>query len=180
VLAELYISLQSNIESLDMAIKRNDEARKSCQLILGSFDSGLAYNDSLDQHFSKSLYWYYPSLTNNAYESLKSYGLHLITNDSIREKLGEIYEYKFVERYSLRQEEYFTSTVAPLLTDWFESYNFFDVMKPLNYNELSRSTKYKHILKTMISNRLGTNRTYKISRQVRINLAMMIKTELNK
>jgi len=179
MLVELCASLQNSIIYLDRAILRNDSAEKSCQLILDYFDSGLAYSDSLDRHFSNSLFWLHPSLTNNAYESLKSYGLHLISNDSIRNGLGDIYEWSFIERYSLRQDEYFFGTVAPLLTDWFESHDYFGKMKPLNYDELRRSAKYRHILKTMISNRRGQSRIFNVIRQDRINMSMMIKTELN-
>jgi len=85
VLIEIRSSIQSNIEFLDRGIRTNNRAINSCQLILDYFDTGLPYNDSLDTYFSQSLMWFYPSLENNAYESLKSYGLHLITNDSIRE-----------------------------------------------------------------------------------------------
>jgi hypothetical protein len=178
MLSELYASLQNNIEYLDRAIRRNDDARRSCQLILDYFDSDLPYNDSLDYHFSESLFWFYPSIDNNAYESLKSYGLHLISSDSIREKLGDIYEWKFIDIFSMRQDEYFYGTVAPLIVDWFESYDFFGPMKPLNYDELSRSTEYKHVLKTMISNRTAQITLYEQSRQDRIDLASMIEVEL--
>jgi hypothetical protein len=178
MLGELHVSLQNNIEYLDMAIRRNDDARQSGYLILDNFDSGNPYHDSLDHYFSKSIFWFYPSIDNDAYESLKSYGLHLISNDSIREKLGDIYEWKFIEIFSMRQDEYFYGTVAPLLVDWFESYDFFGPMKPLNYDELSRSSQYKHILKTMISNRTGQINLYDQSRRSRMELARMIEREL--
>jgi len=180
MLIELQASLQSNIEYLDLAIQRDDEAWKSSQLILDYLDSDLAYNDSLDRHFSTSLFWFHPSINSNAYESLKSYGLHLISNDSIREKLGEIYEWEFIERLSLRQEEYFYGTVAPLLTDWFESHEFIGEMKPQNYNRLKSSTKYRHILKTMIYNRKMQIGYFERILQDRIGLTVMIKAELNK
>ena len=105
VLNELHISLQRNINALNRGIDWNQDAIESCSIILKHFENELAYEDSLDLHFSNSLSWFYPSLDNIAYESLKSHGLHLISNDSIREKLGDIYEWKFIERLSLRQEE---------------------------------------------------------------------------
>ena len=180
MLAELHASIQNNIEYLEMAINGNDDARKSCQLILDHFEAGLPYHDTLDDHFSKSLFWFHPSLDNNAYESLKSYGLHLISNDSIRLALGDIYEWSFVDRYSNRQEEYFFGTVAPLLVNWFESYDFYGPMKPLNYDELSSSSAYRHILKTMISNRNGQIELHEKSKNTRLQLARMINEELSK
>lgn len=180
VLAELYSSLQNNIVFLDRAIRQNEEAQRSCQVILDNFSSESGYHDSLNSHFSQSLFWFTPSINSNAYESLKSYGLHLVTNDSIRKKLGEIYEWVFVDRLTNRQEEYFYGTIAPLLTNWFDTYDIFGDMKPTNYNELRKSVKYKHILRTLISNREAQNRIYRITRQDRNDLAGMITNELNK
>ena len=178
VLYELQSSLQSNIGYLDQAIQRSNEARQSCELILDYFDKNLPYNDSLDLHFSRSLFWFHPSLSNNAYESLKSYGLHLITNDSVRENLGKIYEWQFIDRLSVRQEEYFYSSVSPLLKDWFESYEYIGNMKPLDFDDLKKSSAYRHILKTMIYNRKMQIGYFETIRQQRVDLAEMIRVEL--
>lgn len=178
VLTELHSSLQSNIDYLDLAIERSDEAWKSCELILSYFEDDLPYSNSLDHHFSRSLFWFHPSINSNAYESLKSYGLHLITNDSIRKNLTDIYEWKFIERLSLRQEEYFYSSVSPLLKNWFESYEFIGEMKPQDFNMLKNSAEYKHILRTMIYNRKMQIQYFESIRQDRINLAEMINKEL--
>lgn len=180
MLEELYVSLQNNIQYLDTAIEENKKSRQSSLLILDYLEQGLPYHDSLNYHFSKSLYWFHPSLDNDAYESLKSYGLHLITNDSIRKSLGEIYEWTFLERFSDRQEKYFYGTVAPLLVDWFESYDFFGTMKPLNYEELLKAAAYRHIVRTMVSNRTAQIRLYKTGRQSRVELARMIEAELDR
>lgn len=179
VLMELYASLQSNIQYLDLAIERSDEAWRSSELILDYFDSDLDYNDSLELHFSRSLFWFHPSINNNAYESLKSYGLHLISNDSIREKLGEIYEWKFIERLSMRQEQYFYGSISPLLMDWFDSYEYIGKMKPQDFIALKNSIKYRHILKTMIYNRKMQIGYFERIRHDRLDLAEMINKELN-
>lgn len=178
VLIELQASIEDNIGYLDSAIYRSEEARKSGRLILDYFDSDLEYNDSLDRHFSTALFWFHPSLNNRAYEGLKSYGLHLISNDSIRDKLGEIYEWSFINRLSLRQEEYFYSSVSPHLGDWFDTYQFIGEMKPLNFEELKTSTKYRHIINTMIYNRTMQMNYFEDIRQARIDLVEMIKIEL--
>ena len=179
MLRELNVSIQNNIQFLNRAIDENKKARQSSQLILNYLETSLPYHDSLDYHFSRALFWFHPSLTNDAYESLKSYGLHLISNDSIRKKLGDIYEWTFLERFSDRQEEYFNGTVAPLLVNWFTSYEFSGYMKPLDYRELQESSPYKHILRTMISNRTEQIKLHELGRQSRLNLTGMIEEELN-
>jgi len=180
VLNELNVSIQRNIVHLNRGIKWNNEAIVSCNTILDYFEEGLLYNDTLDDHFSTSLRWYYPTLSNNAYESLKSYGLHLIKNDSLRDALGSTYEWKYVEILDTRQDEYFFSTVAPILTELFDSYEFMGRMKPLDFDELRKSQKYAHILRTMISNREWQNGIFKESLKDREHLSVMIANELNK
>lgn len=180
VLNEIITSIHQNIFYLDRGIKTNNEAIQSCRIILNHFENDLPYSDSLDYHFSSSLQWFYPSLNNNAYESLKSYGLHLIKNDTIRETLGRIYEWKYMEILNTRQDEYFYGTVSPVITDLFESYEFSGSMKPYNYYELKKSKKYKHILRTLISNRKLQNQLWKGMKANRQALAEMIKKELKK
>ena len=180
VLNEILTSLDQNISYLDMGMEWNNQAINSCRIILNHFDNNISYTDSLDHHFSTSLLWFYPSINNNAYESLKSYGLHLIKNDTIREMLGSIYEWKYIEILNTRQDEYFYGTISPILTDLFESYEFRGSMKPYNYDELKKSKKYKHILRTMISNRDLQNLRWQQSKNNRLELAEMIKKELKK
>ena len=178
MLKEIQSSINSNIDYLDQAIERSEEAAESGRLILGYFKDDLPYHDSLDFHFSRSLFWFHPSLNNNAYESLKSYGLHLITNDYIREELGDIYEWKFIERLSIRQEEYFYSSVSPLLKDWFESYEFIGAMKPLDFVQLKNSEEYRHVLNSMIYNREMQLDYFRDIRQRRLDLVKVMASEL--
>ena len=78
VLNEILTSVYQNIDYLNRGMDWNNEAINSCRIILNCFDKNIPYPDSLDRHFSYSLTWFYSSINNNAYESLKSYGLHLI------------------------------------------------------------------------------------------------------
>jgi len=178
ILNEIRVSLHRNIDHLNTAIKWNEEDIASCNIILKHFKEGLPYNDSLDQHFSSALQWFHPSLNNNAYESLKSYGLHLIKNDSIRDALGSTYEWTYLDRLDIRQDEYFFNTVTPLITELFDSNVFRGKMKPLDFDELSKSQKYAHILRTLISNREWQIQLFKIVLNQRENLVAMITTEL--
>lgn len=180
VLNEIQSGLRINISALNLGIKRNLEAINSCNVILNHFEKKLPYNDSLDVHFSASLQWFRPSIDNPAYEGLKSYGLHVIKNDSIRNKLEGIYEWKWMEILNERQDEYFYGTIAPFLTDLFESNEFRGRMKPYDYDALKKSKKYNHILKTLISNRELQSQFWERIKNDRLELADIIKKELNK
>lgn len=151
---EVNTALKSNIDQFAWAIEVNKEAIKSCDIILDHFDRNLGYHDSLDFHFSKSLTWFHTTVNNAAYESLKSYGTHIITNDSIRNHLNTVYGVEWIDILSDRQETYFTQTVSPQLPSRFESYTFGETMKPLDFSALRKDEIYKHIIRTMKVNRL--------------------------
>jgi hypothetical protein len=178
VLDEINSGLNKEIRDLKTGIDWNEGAISSCNTILNHLNEGLPYHDSLDRDFSFSLQWWYPNLNNHAYESLKSHGLHLIRNDSIRDALGSIYEYKYLEVLNNRQDEYFFHTVSPILTDLFDSNEFRGKMKPLNYQELRRSHRYSHILRTIISNRKWQIMVFENQLQRREELSAWITREL--
>jgi hypothetical protein len=180
VLNEILTSLYQNVSYLNRGMNSNNQAINSCRIVLDHFEKNIPYSDTLDRHFSYSLGWFYPSLNNNAYESLKSYGLHLIKNDTIRDMLGRIYEWEYMKILNQRQEDYFYGTVAPLITDLFESYEFEGKMKPYNYDELKNSKQYKHVLRTLISSRQLQNFYWERIKNDRLELAKIIETELNK
>ncbi len=142
-------------------------------------EENLPYNDSLDFHFSRALEWASPLFNNAGYESLKMYGVHLITNDSIRENLG-IYDSSWMETLAQRQEEYFFNTASPVLTELFEKVAMRTQMKPFDYEQLKHSNKYISILKTSKENREEQNRWYDQWQHHLVSLDEMIKTELKK
>ena len=147
ILKDINTSMEGNFFQLEMCIKSNQKSIKSAEIILKFLDKNLAYHDSLNVHFSKSLEWCTPSFQNSGYESLKSYGLNLITNDSIRKELV-IYEAGWMETLAQRQEDYFFNTASPILTELFEKVAMRTEMKPYDYEQLRKSKKYISVLKT--------------------------------
>ena len=147
ILKDINTSMEGNFFQLEMCIKSNQKSIKSAEIILKFLDKNLAYHDSLDVHFSKSLEWCTPSFQNSGYESLKSYGSNLITNDRIRKDLV-IYEAGWMETLAQRQEDYFFNTASPILTELFEKVAMRTEMKPYDYEQLRKSKKYISVLKT--------------------------------
>jgi len=178
MLLELQNGLSQNIKHLKRAVVVNKEAINSCKVILQHLENNLPYNDSLDIHFSKSLAWFYPSINNASYESLKEYGIQLIKNDSIKEKLRGAYDNQWLTILSNRQESYFYNTVAPVLTTLFESYDFRGPMHPINYDALKTNVTYKHILRTLIANRKTQILYFEGFTYDRENLIKMIDEEI--
>jgi len=179
ILQDIETSMKENFYQLDLCLNANKEAILSVDLILKHLEENLPYNDSLDFHFSRALNWCSPVLNNAGYESLKTYGTNLITNDSIRENLG-IYDVGLMETLARRQEEYFFNTASPVLTELFDNVTPNARMKPFDYEQLKNSKKYISILKTSKENRKQQNKWYDQEQHILLSLSEMIKTELKK
>jgi hypothetical protein len=147
ILKDIQSSMEGNFFQLDMCIKANENSIKSANIILKVIKENLIYHDSLTVHFSRSLEWCTPSFQNAGYESLKSYGRNLITNDTIRESLG-IYDTGWMEILGQRQEDFFYNTASPFLTELFDKVSMRTEMTPFDFEQLKNSKKYLSILQT--------------------------------
>ena len=159
ILLDIKSSLEGNIWQLNNTIECNQKTRDAALLILENLAAETPYHDSLGVHFSDAISWCVPTLNNAGYESLKSYGIHTITNETIREQLN-IYEAGWLESLGQRQEDYFFNTASPILTELFESVAMRTSMKPFEYEALKNSRKYQSILKTSIAYREDQVRWY--------------------
>ena len=177
ILNAITISIKKNIVYYEFVIDYNEDGNQSAEIILNHLDKNLSYHDSLDIHFSHAIQYSTPIIRNAGYESLKSYGLSIIENDSILEAL-EVYNDGFIETLVLRQEYYFSNTVLPVLTELFETVAIRSDMKPFDYDELKNSRKYRSILNTSIANRNDQNKWYKIWLQSIKDIEKMIDEEL--
>jgi len=165
ILKEIHYSLLENIEIINRSIFYNHEAKTSCKIILNQFHENKTYQDSLEIHFARSLFWFKVSANYSAYNTAESYGLHIIKNDSIRILLSSVYEgsLELISTFEKRNHDYFYHNIMPITRDIFESTNhgilqppawiYQGKMIPLNYEDLKNQPKYIHILKTLILNR---------------------------
>ena len=88
LLEELYVATLKNISQINLSIEREIEHKNSIELLLNHFRQDLEYHDSLDVHLSNAVRWRTLYLDNSAYETTKSYGLHILKNDSLRMQLS--------------------------------------------------------------------------------------------
>jgi len=93
---DLLYSIRDNLlaskYNLEANIAYNENTIANFERIINHIDSGLQYDSALDSSYSFLSYWSEPSFTYSSYETLKSMGLDIIRNDSIRLGIIEIYE----------------------------------------------------------------------------------------
>jgi len=181
-LVELHSSVLINIHELSSGVEMNEEAKKSCEIILNHLANNIDYQDSLDISFSKSLFWYKYVPDDSSYESVKTYGLHIIKNDSIRNLLTLVNESKadWIQTVEKRNHSFFYTTIQPVSLELFESTTDYHKMTPTNYNDLKNNQKYLHILNSLVNYRAQDIIWYKELLVEMKHLEKLLQSEINK
>lgn len=114
------------------------------------------YNDSLSNILGSFIYFNSPYLTYSTYESMKSSGTYIISNDNLLKTITELYEHDFTfivnDQDRLSWEE-FTNVNLAFYTKNIEA-NINDIGgKPNDYKILQNNQEFLNILKLSLRHR---------------------------
>jgi len=181
MLRELRSATIANLKDLDQAISMTSQARKSCDLLLEHLLLGLDYSDSLDKHFSQSIFWFKSVPDRGSYETAKNYGLQLFKNDSLRTTTSFLYESRmaWIQAQEKRNHDYFYNHVTPIIQQFFDSNKQWSEISPLQYDELGNQANYLHILRTLQHDRDRDIMWFDELRKQLKSLELLITEELN-
>ena len=182
LLEELYVATQKNIFQISLNIEREYRYKNSCELLLNYFEQELEYHDSLDVHFSNAVNWRTLYLDDSAYETTKSYGLHVLKNDSLRMLLTNIFEIKqlWIHNVANRQYDYHFNTITPILIDLFEtSTNLNTTLTPIDFEAVKHNMAFINILKSNAINRDKAIDYFKDMLRSKQELEQMIKANID-
>ncbi len=87
LLQSFKIGLEKDLSDIDSNISSHTTAINSANLILNLLEKNQTYNDSLAKHFSYAMAPSFFVNTTTAFETLKSKGIDLITNENLRNQL---------------------------------------------------------------------------------------------
>jgi hypothetical protein len=140
----------------------------SSDIILDHLSNDLPFNDSLSKHFLNTCNLTATNYNTASYETLKSLGVGLVSNDSLRNDL--IYMYDSYQNFMttfrnllpnlvfsahetlfptrFEQGEDYELTLGEDLEPILESEEEIGTMVPLDYEELKKDTEYLYFLKT--------------------------------
>ncbi len=167
LLNELRNSIISDCSTLNSSIRRNEGFQSSCKIILSHMDNDLRYHDTLGFHFMNANLWWQLLLSSKSkFEDVKTYGLHIIKDDTTRSALSNLYDgsIAFTTTIHERQDLYYYHTAIPILTELFEETSAPIVqrrgIRPYDFRELKKSKKYRNLLNTNLRNRSLENGQY--------------------
>ena len=149
ILKEIKRNVEENIQLTKEKIATENGVIKSADIILNNLTNTKTYHDSLDAHFHNSHFWPAVSIKSSGYETLKANGIDLISSDTLKEAIVNLYEVSYVEIYETvrMSENYSASTVVPLFTQLFRTYpKGIPKVKPIDYRKVVASENYQGVL----------------------------------
>ena len=152
ILKEIRLGLNNYLDELLYHIEQQQKAEQSTIIILRHFEKNFQYHDSLDVHFGQISYFSGTFPKKGAYESLKSQGLGLISNDSLRLKIIDLYEAQFpyllyVQKFDEKNFEIYSEQYKTKFKNW----HVFKSATPLDYNALNIDNHFKEHVRYTLS-----------------------------
>ena len=163
ILQEIKSNLNSSITSFDRAIASEKNYMAYNVMILDYLDHKKPYDTILDKAFGTYFWTISSSAVTGAYDYLKSKGIDLITNDSLRTEISYLFE---SELLVLKNEnEVWANNLQQNISYPFHVKHFrkyypdqsastdFEYARPFNYDLLLEDAYFKSINAEIISNR---------------------------
>jgi uncharacterized protein Yka (UPF0111/DUF47 family) len=132
---------QKNIVSINNHNKRRVEGLYK---LINYVELDLPYNSELDTIFGALPTWSSPYLIASTYETLKTKGVDIIQNDSLRKEIIKMYESKFTklnEDWDLWEWNINQDIVMPFFADYVKA-----LTRPINIEILYENFEFQNIL----------------------------------
>jgi hypothetical protein len=167
---EILIDIRENVEYNTILFQKDIKITKdvinSIDILLKNLKETKVYNDSLDKHFRKAVYWETSRWKSSGYKAIISYGTNIIQTKELQESIIDLYEisYNEIAEFTRLAENNFPPifpTILELLDrEINDNIPYFELKaKPFDYNEIIESRKFISILSFTRSQRLADIQT---------------------
>jgi hypothetical protein len=148
--------LMADLEDININLKDFERSIRALNLIIEVLENDGAYHDSLSSYFNYTLLPIHFVHSTSSFEMLKSKGLDIVSNPTIRRKLISLYDSQYelflqAEKEELDEVQY---GLRHMLSGRFESgFNYWEdtfkgTMVPLDFESLKRDKEYLYFIKT--------------------------------
>jgi len=163
ILNELVLNLDNTIVAFERTIQTETSYLAHNLGIIDHFDQKKPYTESLDELFGTYFWTVSSNPVTGAYDYLKSRGLDLIENDSLRQNLSFLFEsdFKVLKEENQFWANSFQENISyPYHIKHFRKYNSestdtnaLEFAKPLNYQSLMNDPYFVSINTELVGNR---------------------------
>ena len=149
LLREIHSSLSVDLDALEAQRDRFRQLQSRLDVLVPYLQSSEPYADSLDVYFG-SVYGSSGGFEPNtaAYESLRSQGIQLISNQALRSHIARVYEqtYSSIDRSLEIGGDVVLQILRPYFLQHFRDLRFGQNATPLDYSSLRQCVDFQNVL----------------------------------
>jgi hypothetical protein len=181
LLNEMKVNLQSGLRDAHYNYNYHQETLFSTEVVLRYLEGEIEYHDSLGGHFGKMGRTTFFDENISTYESLKSIGIDLISNDSLRQKLTYLYSarYDYINAVELAVGQGNLINMYSQQVKKFEIATYLDWADPLDPEGIRKDNEYKNHMKANQVSMQYLMRSYRIVIGLIEEIIQLIEMELN-
>lgn len=148
MLHELRAALVADAEAIDGVLEHYRRVDERVGSLLAHMQEGKPYTGALDSDFGVLYGFGNVELNRAAYESLKSHGLDLISDDDLRSHIVRIYEqsHRKVEAAADSELRVILNLLQPYFLTHFKDLRFHRSATPLDYQALLKDAEFLNIV----------------------------------
>jgi hypothetical protein len=185
------IGLLKDLSDIDQNIKTHNRSIASVELILKIIEDNQPYNDTLSKHFGNVLASTKFFYSTSSFETIKSKGVDLITNITLRNQIIDVYDsnYTFFLKIDNRQSDEIRRGSTDIFSTRFEESDKYKILDteniqgyivPLDFESLKKDQEFLYYLKSLKNKTiLFVNFSYSNLRREVVNLINALQNEIN-
>lgn len=163
LLAEMRDNLATDLEDCYWNIEKQQDLKNSNLAVLSHLENGTPFHDSLTYHYGNLVYSTTQKRNMATYDHLKSRGIDLVRNDSLRRNITTVYSerYYFIEKLELEYDNpYQLNQVVPQLNSKLVLNKEEKTGRPLNNDKLQDDNKFKGTIRMNVDIRADMIKRY--------------------
>jgi hypothetical protein len=149
MLSEIKSNLETNIINLELDIKKQILGAWHIDYIIDHMDNKRAYNDSISYYMIDVDYAPDVVLISTAFETLKSTGMEIIENDSLRQQLTKLYEVEYptlMQETKRIEDQVWPTEVHPMIQKYFRYDAVNNILVPTAYDAWLNDQEFLNML----------------------------------
>jgi hypothetical protein len=180
LLSELKTNLESNVQNLESDIEVQVQGASAIHFLLDHLDARRPYRDTLDVLFQAADYVPETVLSSSAFETLKSSGLGLVSNDRLRKRIIDLFEVKYpylMQETRRLEDQLWTATSVPLYQRYFRR-EVSGRAHPTDYESLLEDEEFTNMLSFRLNMREASTSHKRNARDQTLEVIHIISDEL--
>ncbi|MFN3997381.1 DUF6090 family protein [Algoriphagus sp.] len=181
LLSEMKSNLQSDLLDLEYNISGNQKRITSNEVILATLREERPFHDSLKPYFGNIFGNFQLSENTASWENLKSVGLDLISDDSLRNRISNLYStrYPYLENTEKGVDDgYQWNYFYPMVLENLSMDTVWVSASPQDYEALVRNKKFQEVLKMNLFIRNFQQNQYEEIKEIVMRLIAQIDMHL--